>query len=144
MLAAFTGHGVLYIGTADLRLGAEDIRRYWALANVSITPSDAQDVARYTEGWIIAVYLRLRAFQETGTFADTSGILALMEHLVWDTLTEEQQIFLLYLSPFETVTVQQATYLMGCDELPEYAWAVLASHSSNTIEPNGTMNYIAF
>jgi LuxR family maltose regulon positive regulatory protein len=88
---------------------------------------DAQDVARYTEGWIIAVYLQLRAFQETGTFSDTSGILALMEHLVWDTLTEEQQIFLLYLSPFETVTVQQATYLMGCDELPEYAWAALAS-----------------
>lgn len=127
MLAALMGHGVLHIGTADLRLGAEDIRRYWALANVSITPSDAQDVARYTEGWIIAVYLQLRAFQETGTFSDTSGILALMEHLVWDRLTEEQQVFLLHLSPFETVTVQQASYLMGCDELPEYAWAALAS-----------------
>jgi LuxR family maltose regulon positive regulatory protein len=38
MLAAITGHGVLHIGTADLRLSAEDIRRYYALANVSITP----------------------------------------------------------------------------------------------------------
>ena len=125
MLAVITGHGVLHISTADLRLGVEDIRRYYALANVSITPEDAQNVERYTEGWIIAVYLQLRAFQETGMFSDTVGILVLMERLVWDALTEAQKTFFLYLSPFEMFTVQQACVLIGCSTLPEYARGAL-------------------
>ncbi|HBL50472.1 MAG TPA: helix-turn-helix transcriptional regulator, partial [Firmicutes bacterium] len=51
----------------------------------------------------------------------------LMEHLVWDKLTEAQQTFLLYLSPFEMVSIQQACSLIGCDTLPEYALESFAS-----------------
>lgn len=117
--------GVLHISTVDLRLQADDILSYYALANVNITPEEAQDVTRYTEGWIIAVYLQLCSFMETGKLSDTLGILALMEHLIWDALTLEQKEFLLYLSPFEMVTVQQACALIGCGTLPEYAWDAL-------------------
>jgi LuxR family maltose regulon positive regulatory protein len=127
VLALMAGHGFLHITADNLRLNAGDISRYYALANVRITPEGAQEVERYTEGWVIAVYLQLCAFRETGTFSDTPGILALMEHLVWDTLTEAQQPFLLHLSPFEMVTVQQACSLLNCDILPEYAWDALAS-----------------
>ena len=127
MLAVIVGHGFLHITTSDLRLNAEDIRRYYALAGVNIAPVEAQGVERYTEGWIIAVYLQLCAFRETGTLSDAPGVLALMEHLVWDVLTEEQKTFLLYLSPFEMVTVQQACALIGCSTLPEYALDALAS-----------------
>jgi LuxR family maltose regulon positive regulatory protein len=111
----------LHITAADLRLNDGDIRRYYALAGVNITLGDAQGIARYTEGWIIAVYLQLCAFRETGTLSGATGILALMENLVWDVLNEAQQAFLLRLSPFEMVTVQQACALMGCSTLPEYA-----------------------
>ena len=121
MLALIKSHGVLHISIADLRLRAADIRSYYALADVSISPEKARDVACYTEGWIIAVYLQLCSFRETGKPSDMVGILALMEHLVWDVMTEEQKAFLLYLSPFETVTVQQACALIGCSRLPEYA-----------------------
>lgn len=127
MLAVIVSHGFLHITAADLRLNAEDIRCYYALAGVNITLEEAQGVAHYTEGWIIAVYLQLCAFRETGTFSDTHGVLALMEHLVWDVLTEEQKTFLLYLSPFEMVTAQQACALIGCSTLPEYALDALAS-----------------
>lgn len=121
MLAIIKSHGVLHINAADLRLRADDIRSYYSLANASITPEEAQDIANYTEGWIIAVYLQLRSFRETGKLLDKVGILALMEHLVWDVLTEQQKTFLLYLSPFETVTIQQACAVIGCTTLPEYA-----------------------
>ncbi|NLV22743.1 MAG: helix-turn-helix transcriptional regulator [Syntrophomonadaceae bacterium] len=126
-LAIVASHGVLHITTADMRLRAEDISRYYALANVKITPEDANEIERYTEGWIIAIYLQLSAFLETGTFSDTPGILALMEHIVWDKLTEDQQTFLLHLSPFEIVSIQQACSLIGCYTLPEYALDALAS-----------------
>ncbi len=126
MLAVVVSHGLLRITAADLRLDVEDIRRYYALAEVHISPAVAQEVARNTEGWIIAVYLQMCAFRETGTLSNTTGILTLMEHLVWDVLTEAQQMFLLYLSPFEMVTIQQACALIDCGTLPEYAVDALA------------------
>jgi len=127
MLSVIAGHGFLHITAADLRLNADDIRHYYALAGVKIVPEDSQAVEHYTEGWIIAVYLQLCAFIETGVLSGTPGILALMEHLVWDTLSEEQQAFLLRLSPFDMVTVQQACTLAGCDTLPKYAVDALES-----------------
>ncbi|MEN6325733.1 MAG: LuxR C-terminal-related transcriptional regulator [Syntrophomonas sp.] len=126
MLGITAGHGVLHIISADLRLDGDDITSYFALAGVSITREEAQEVARCSEGWIIAVYLQLCAFRDTGTFSNTA-ILSLMEHLVWDALTIDQQTFLLRLSPFEVVTMQQACTLSGCDALPEYAREVLGN-----------------
>jgi len=127
MLSAIAGRGFLHITASDLRLDAEEIRRYYSLAGLRITCEDALAVERYTEGWIIAVYLQLCAYPDTGVLYGTSGILTLMEHLVWDTLTEEQQVFLLRLSPFEMITVQQACALNGFDKLPEYALDALES-----------------
>ncbi|HPA54061.1 MAG TPA: LuxR C-terminal-related transcriptional regulator [Bacillota bacterium] len=127
MLTAIAGRGFLHITASDLKLDAEDIRRYYALAGLRITHEDALAVEHYTEGWIIAVYLQLCAYLDTGVLYGMSGILALMEHLVWDTLTEEQQVFLLRLSPFEMITVQQACALNGFDKLPEYALDALES-----------------
>lgn len=120
------GRGFLHITASDLRLEAGDVRRYYALTGVDITKEDAHSVVRYTEGWIIAVYLQLKAFQETGAFSDTA-IISLMDHLVWERLTEEQQIFLLRLSPFEAVTVQQACALAQFDAIPGYAMEALQS-----------------
>lgn len=124
MHAAVASHGFLHITASDLRLDARDIRRYYALADVNITLEDAQNIERHTKGWIIAVYLQLCAFRGTGTFSDIT-ILPLMEHLVWDKLTQEQQTFLLLLSPLEKFTVQQACIIIGCEVLPTYAQKAL-------------------
>ncbi|MDX9871064.1 MAG: LuxR C-terminal-related transcriptional regulator [Clostridia bacterium] len=127
ILAAITGHRFLHITVADLRLNPEDIRRYYTQAGVGITPEDARDITQYTGGWIIAVYLQFCAFQETGAFSSTRSILTLMENLVWDALTETQQTFLMRLSAFEVITVQQACVLSGFETLPEYALEALES-----------------
>lgn len=121
---AIAGRGFLHITASDLRLDAGDIRRYYTLAQVNITPAEAQTVAQYTEGWIIAVYLQLRAFLETGAFSD-SAIIPLMEHLVWKAMTKEQQVFLMRCSPFDSVTLQQACTLTGHETLPPYALQAL-------------------
>lgn len=127
MLAVLAGRGVLHITAFDLRLDANDILCYYSLSGLTITLKEAQRVADYTEGWIIAVYLQLRAFLESGAFSGTPGILSLMEHLIWDGLNEAQQTFLLHLSPFEMVTVPQACVLNDLDTLPENAREALSS-----------------
>ncbi len=119
LLTAIAGYGFAHITASDLRLNAADIRRYYSLAGVNIPPDIAKKIASSTEGWIIAVYLQLRAFQEGGAFTDTRDILALMEYLVWEKLTREQQTFLLRLSPFETVTLGQMCALLDCDALSD-------------------------
>jgi LuxR family maltose regulon positive regulatory protein len=80
---------------------------------------------RYTEGWIIAVYLQLRTYRETGAFSDTV-VLRLMEGLVWDRLKDEQRTLYLRLSPFENATVRQICALLGSNALPEFALSCLS------------------
>lgn len=123
---AIVGRGFLHITASDLRLDAGDICRYYALAGVEVTGEAARSVVGYTEGWIIAVYLQLKAYQETGAFSDTA-IITLMDHLVWERLTEQQQTFLMRLSPFQTFTLQQACALAQWDAIPGYALEALQS-----------------
>lgn len=125
MHAALAGRSFLHITSSDLRLEAEEIRRYFTLAGIELSREEAQRVLHYTDGWIIAVYLQLCAFREMGVFSDTT-ILPLMEQLMWDGLTDEQQNFFLRLSPFETITVRQICALAECNTLPDYAAEVLS------------------
>lgn len=118
--AAIAGCRFLHVTPAYLRLDDEDIRRYYALAGVDITEQAVQQILLRTNGWIIAVYLQLCAYRETGAFSD-AAVPPLMEKLVWGKLTVEQQTFFLRLSPFEAITARQICGLLGCDELPRYA-----------------------
>ena len=118
--------GFTHITASDLRLDADDIRRYYALSGADISNEEAGKVLSYTDGWVIAVSLQLCAYKETGAFSD-AAVLSLMEKLVWNGLTDEQQIFFLRLSPFETATVRQMCRLLDCDVLPDYARHALAS-----------------
>ncbi|SMC65381.1 LuxR family transcriptional regulator, maltose regulon positive regulatory protein [Papillibacter cinnamivorans DSM 12816] len=116
-----SSRGVLHITSADLRLDSEDICRYFKAAGAGISANDAKSLAQYTEGWIIAVFLQFCTFRETGTLSDTSGIMMLMEQIVWDVLTEEQKTFLLLVSAFDVINVPRACRLLDCETLPEYA-----------------------
>ena len=118
--SAIASRRFLHISVSDLRLNAEDVRRYFSIAGVKLNKEDAQVLVRYTEGWIIALYLQLKSFLETGAFSDTA-IISLIERLVWEKLERRQQTFLLQLSAFEMVTMQQACFLTGLETLPEYA-----------------------
>ncbi len=127
LTAAAAGRAVLRITASDLRLQAEDIRRYFDVSGAPVSADGANEIARRTEGWIAAVRLTLSAYRETGSYSDTTSIYTLMEHLVWDALTAGQQVFLMRLSPFGTVTAYQACAICGWDTLPEYARDALDS-----------------
>ncbi len=114
-LAALAYH---HITAADLALNAEDIRNYYRLAGVTVAQRTAENLEHITGGWIAAVYLQLRAFLERGEFSDERNILTLMETLIWDALTEEAQVFLMRLSPFETMKRSHILTLFGMDEMP--------------------------
>jgi LuxR family maltose regulon positive regulatory protein len=127
ILAFMRRHGVAHITQAELCLSSDDIRRYYAAVGLTITLEDAAYLEHETGGWIAAVYLQLCAFRERGTFLDTAGILTIMEQHVYNVLSDTQQTFLLRLSPFGTVTMQQASALNGWETLPDDALEALQS-----------------
>jgi len=113
-------YGVLHITASDLRWDTEDIRRYFSISGEKITKSAASEVARITDGWVIAVRLQLCAYEETGAFTD-KAVSQLMEHLIWNKLTREQQDFLMRASVFESCTTKRLCSVLNCDTLPDYA-----------------------
>lgn len=123
---AIAGCDFLHITPSDLRLELEDISRYDALGGIRLSPPEARQIMGHTDGWPIAVCSQLRAFRESGLFSE-QVVLSLLEKLVWDKLSGEQQAFFLRLSPFESLTPRQMCALLGADVLPDYALEVLAS-----------------
>ena len=118
--SAIAGHDFLHISASDLQLKAADIRHYYSRAGMEINDEQARKVFDFTDGWIIAVYLQLGVYRETGVFSDRE-VLSLMERLVWEKLTKEQQDFFLCISPFETITARQICGLLKCEIIPDYA-----------------------
>jgi len=111
---------ILHINIRDFTWSTEDIRNYFNLNGCEIGKADAIKVRNLTEGWIIAVYLQLCTYRETGVFSD-EAILQLVEDLIWNKMTNEQQHFLMLLSPFESCTIDQMCSILDCFALPDYA-----------------------
>lgn len=112
--------GVLYIGREDMRLTECETGEYFAWCGVSLLPEQIRTVSRYTEGWIAALRLQLKCYMDTGSFLDTRDIHRLIGEVVWDKLTQEEQNFLLLISPFDSYTYQQAAHMLNLQEAPEY------------------------
>jgi len=123
---SIVGRGVLHITAFDLMWEADDIRRYFEISGEKISFPQAQEVREYTDGWVLAVYMQLCSYRETGSFSD-EAVLSLMEHLIWDRLTAEQQIMLMRLSVFETFTIKRICDVLGSDKLPDYAECCLST-----------------
>lgn len=119
-LAAFYGADFLTIDEQDLRLTSADIQAYYQRAGVVISEEQARQIEQYTEGWIVAVYLQLLSYIETGAFSAPASIKTLMEKLVWERLDVREQEFLLRISPFKNVTRKQICFLLGVPSLPEF------------------------
>ena len=118
-MSAVAGRGIPHFTVSDLRWDAWDIHRYYNLSGAFVTNETANEVRQYTDGWIIAVHLQLCTYLETGAFSD-EAVYQLMEHMIWNKLSYEQQLFYLRVSPFETFTAQQIRGVLKCAELPDY------------------------
>ena len=120
LLSVLAGRRTFHITASDLHWDTEDIHRYSRSIGMDVPKTIAREVKKHTDGWIIAVYLQLCAYHETGTFSG-EALFHLMEHLIWNKITNEQQILLMYLSPFESWTTAQICAVLKCDTLPDYA-----------------------
>lgn len=145
MLTAILGYGILHLRAEYLRWDAQDIRKYFKQAGADISSEAAAEVYRRTEGWIIAVYLQLCSWHETGEFSQ-AAVCQLMENLIWNKLSTEQQNMFMIASPFKGFTAAQLCVLLGREMLPEYAKEALTipfigySSGQNRYEPHNVLS----
>ena len=123
---AIVGLGIPHITVSDLQWDAEDIRRYFSLAGEDISNAAAIEVEIITNGWVIATHLQLCSYRETGAFSD-KAVLQLMEHLIWNKMTFEQQEFFMRASAFESCTTKRLCGILNCGTLPDYVADTLSN-----------------
>lgn len=121
----FEQMGVHYIRTDDLRLHVNDIYRYCKLYGMTISKSEAKELYRYTEGWIMALYLTVLQMQRGEGIAPGLGIIRLMESIVWENMSSQGKKLLLQLALFSGVTIEQIGFLFQDDPLPENVFDLL-------------------
>ena len=118
-LTAALGRGMFRITVSDLQWDIDDIRSFFKSEGTDVPIEVAAEIKSLTNGWIIAVLLQLRAWQEDRAVSD-KAIMILMEHLVWNKMTSEQQDFYMRTSPLKTITIERIFKILKCDKLPAY------------------------
>jgi LuxR family maltose regulon positive regulatory protein len=121
----FEQKGVHYIRADDLRLRVIDIHQYFQLCGMPISKSDAEELYRYTEGWIAALYLTMLQMQRGEGFSPGQDIIRLMDEIVWKNTAVEQRNALLYLALFPNVTIEQMHDLLQSELTSENLFDLL-------------------
>jgi len=124
-MSAVVSRGVPYFTVSDLRWDADDVRRYFNQSGAFVTNETAVEIQRFTDGWIIAVHLQLCSFLETGSFSD-AAVYQLMDHMIWNKLSYDQQLFFLRVSPFKTFSARQICGVLKCADIPDYVQDALS------------------
>ncbi|MCL2391827.1 MAG: LuxR C-terminal-related transcriptional regulator [Oscillospiraceae bacterium] len=118
--SAVASIGIPDIDATDLQWDAGDILRYFDMAGEEISFDTAVEIEKNTNGWAIAIHLQLCAWMETGALSN-KAVYQLMEQLIWNRMSKEQQTFFMKVSPFISGTTSQLCAMLGCDKLPDYA-----------------------
>ncbi len=110
--AAILGNSDIYmLRTKDFCFTTEDIFRFYKTNNMPISMLQAIEIADYTQGWAVAVYLQFLANKRTGEFKNYGAASLLMENQVWDILNEEEKEILLSFTKFEVISVKLAVFM---------------------------------
>ena len=96
----------------DLTFNEEDIRSYFQAVGLTLTPEQLDQVYHLTEGWVMALCLQVMCFITRGEFQKGS-MDDLMERIFWEKLTDSEKAFLIHLSIFPRITLEQAASITG-------------------------------
>lgn len=101
------------IEARDLTFSAQEIEAYFHACGVALLPEQAAELQKNSGGWISVIYLNLKAYVNTGLFADESNIHRLIEDVVYTPLSKPEQNFLLCLCVLPAFTAPQAEFVWG-------------------------------
>lgn len=108
LLNAIENNNLNHIQKDDFELTANDIVELFKINNLDIPMNEAKKLYAITDGWINAIKLQMMYYKENGELNSTEGIEGLVDNTVWQYLTEDEQLFIISLSRFDSFTIKEA------------------------------------
>lgn len=100
-----------HIGARMLEFDPDDITGYYKMCGVQIEPGERDQLYRYSEGWVSALYLLLLEYIEQGCVSSAVEVPELVRHAVYLPLDEELKSFLLHISLLDSFSLRQAEHM---------------------------------
>lgn len=113
------GYGFL-IDQQQLTLKKEEIEEIFEINGISLTKSQMEEVERYTDGWISAVYLVLLDYKKIGRLRLSVSIMHLLKTSIYDKLPEQAKNIFMKMSLFDDFSIEEACYTARCDINPVF------------------------
>lgn len=112
---------IFYITKEDLRLKEKDMQPYFLANGKEISPEEASEVYKKSEGWHAILYVMLRHYMMTGTFSgfDDTCLLDMLKHNNYLLLPKECKRFLNRIFPAGIFTREAGIFLAGGGENAE-------------------------
>lgn len=118
-----------YLTTELLAFTLEEIREYFDIMGISICQQEAENIYRYTEGWISAVYLLLLGAQKGLPMTGVSNITQLVNDNLFCVLEESVQQLLIDLSVIDQFTLAQAVEVSQNGKAPQIIKQLMAQNA---------------
>ena len=100
-----------HIKKESFEFSQKEIMDYYKCCGINITASEADELYRFTEGWISALYLLMLNFKESGSLMTSANIYELIGRTVYDPFPDNTKSFLLSMSIYDCFTLEQARYM---------------------------------
>ena len=109
-------HRLYRMSASDFVFTRQDVDAYYRQAGFLLSEPQLEQVYGATQGWVMALYLQMLAFADSGNF-DSGDMDALVRHALWEKLSPEEQSFFLSISIFPRFMLWQAAETLGRDHV---------------------------
>ena len=115
----FHSHPYLRITARDLFFDNDCIAGYCRLRGLDIDQEQINIVQNTAKGWVAAVRLQLRHYEDTGNLIDFNKIRPLVEIAIWNRLSGEERQLMMGLALLESFNTRQAAIMSDSTTMPE-------------------------
>ena len=125
------------IGAEQLRLEGGELAAYVHRCGAALDQEQLAELQQATEGWMAAVYLRLRALTEQGADPGETDIYEMFTAAMLRPLPPRRQRFLAVMGQADEFTGDMARYITGQPDTPEILADLTAKNAFVTRLPGG-------
>lgn len=107
------------ISQQQIKFTMNEVRDYCMLMSCTVTDSEMERMAKYTDGWISMIYIMLLGVEENIPIGINHTLDELIDKTLFNVHTAELQHFLLQLSLMDGFTARQAAFVTGNERAGE-------------------------
>ncbi|WP_312648372.1 LuxR C-terminal-related transcriptional regulator [Aminipila sp.] len=118
----------------DLAFSKADIKHYYLIHGIKLEEQQLEQLYRFSEGWVSALYLFMLDYRQHGSFVFTSSVPELVYQTIYEPLNDEMKDFLLAVCQFDAFTLKQAQSVWQKENTEKILGYLLYSNAFTTHE----------